>query len=78
MTKMTILQLDSMRTFSNYVGQTINVLTSAYTANIDRGFVHSAKGIHSSSSLRGLESRGYIRIEQAMWKGASITVLKGL
>ena len=75
---LTTLQLDSMRTLSNYVGQTINVLTSMYDANVDRGFVSSAKGIHSSSSLRGLERKGYIRIEQTMWKGASITVLKGL
>jgi hypothetical protein len=75
---LTASQLDSMRTLGNYVGQTINVLTSQYTANVDREFVSSAKGIHQSSALRGLEKKGYIHIEQAMWKGASVTVLKAL
>ena len=78
MKTLTTSQYDSMLRFSNYVGQTIDVLTSQYHANVNPEFVRNAKGIHNSASLRGLEKKGYIRIEQAMWKGATITVLKVL
>jgi hypothetical protein len=75
---LTALQIDSMRTLSQHVGQTVGVLTSQNTANVNPSFVSSAKGIHSSASLRGLERKGYLRIDNAFWKGATITVIKAL
>jgi len=71
-------QIESMLTLSNYVGKTIDVLTSEYTANINPDFARRAKGLHKGSTLRGLQSKGFIKIEETFWKGATVTILKGL
>ena len=71
---LTAKQADQMRSLSNYVGQTVNVLTSYYDANVSPDFKHV--GIFNSASLRGLAAKGFIRIERTYWKGATITVLK--
>lgn len=77
MDKLSKSQRDSMIALNQYVGETVDVLTSGYTANVNPEFVARAVGgTHSSAGLRGLERRGFIRIEVAMWKGARVTVLK--
>lgn len=79
MPALTANQIDSMHCFNHFVGETVDVLTSGYTANVNPEFVRSAKGgIHKSAALRGLEAKGFIRINRAFWKGANVTVLKGL
>lgn len=76
MTALTANQTDAMQKLNGYVGQTVEVLTSQNTANVAREAVQNAVGIFSSAALRGLESKGLIKIELAYWKGARVTVLK--
>lgn len=77
-TQLTKLQLDAMRTLTNYVGETVSVLTSQYDANVSQRAKDESKGTMSSAALRGLESKGFIKIVAAYWKGATVTVLKPL
>lgn len=78
-TTLTRNQMNSMDSLNGHVGETVDVLTSGYTANVAPEFVRRAVGgCHSSAALRGLEAKGFIRINRAFWKGANITVLKGL
>lgn len=67
-------QLDAMRSLGNYVGQTVDVITSQYDANVAKTFKPVA--YVKSSTLRGLEARGLIRIVRAFWKGATVEVLR--
>lgn len=66
-----------MATLGRYVGATVEVLTSEYHANVAPQAVRDSVGTVSSAALRGLEARGFIKIELAYWKGATVTVLKG-
>lgn len=77
MTKLNERQSDAMRTLSNHVGQTVDVLTSQHTANVAPAAVANSVGTINSATLRGLQAKGMIRIEATYWKGATITVLKG-
>jgi len=77
MTKqLTANQADAMLTLSRYVGQTVQVLTSQYDANIAPAARKASVGTFKSAALRGLESKGLIKIDNAYWKGATITVLE--
>ena len=77
MTKqLTANQAEAMMALNGRVGQTVEVLTSGFTANIAPQAVANAVSIFSSAALRGLEAKGFIRIDNAYWKGATITVLK--
>ena len=76
MANLTPNQAAAMAALHSYVGQTVQVLTSQNTANVARQAVANAVGIFSSAALRGLEAKGYIKINLAYWKGANITVLK--
>jgi hypothetical protein len=76
MTNLTDNQADAMITLSQYVGQAVQVLTSEYTANVAQAAVAASVGIFKSTALRGLAAKGFIRIEGAYWKGATITVLR--
>ena len=76
MNKLTNHQADAMRSLTNYVGRTVNVLTSQYDANVSPAFRDSSVGTMNSAALRGLEKKGFIKIENAFWKGATVTVLK--
>lgn len=73
---MTPHQQDAMGLLGQFVGQTVEVLTSAYTANVNPAAVTSAKGIVNAAALRGLHAKGFVRIEVAYWKGARVTVLR--
>ena len=76
MTKqLTASQAEAMATLSRYVGQTVQVLTSEYDANIAQAARKASVGTFKSAALRGLETRGLIKIERAYWKGATVTVL---
>lgn len=68
-------QESAMRDLSNWKGETILVLTSQYTNNVNPDFVRDAKTTINSATLRGLEKRGLIRIDDAYWRGATVTVL---
>jgi hypothetical protein len=76
MTKLTANQADAMATLNGYVGQKVQVLTSGFTANVNPQAVRDSVGIMSSAALRGLQAKGFIKIELAYWKGATITVLQ--
>lgn len=77
MTKqLTAKQADAMLTLNNYVGQTVQVLTSQYDANVAEQAKRDSVGTFKSAALRGLASKGFIKIELAYWKGANITVLQ--
>jgi hypothetical protein len=78
MTRLTANQIDAMNTLNNYVGQTVEVLTSQYTNNVSPDFLQRAKGIVPSVAIRGLEAKGYIRIVNSYWRGATVEVLKPL
>lgn len=69
-------QHNAMCTLTNHVGKTVDVLTSQYDANVSPAFVKRAVGTMKSAALRGLEKRGFIKIVDAYWKGATVTVLK--
>ncbi len=58
------------------VGETVLVLTSGY--DVAPQAQKAAVGYASSAALRGLEARGYIRIDAAFWRGATITVLRDI
>lgn len=79
-TKLTRAQTDVMLTLSNCVGRTVDVLTSQYDANVDADFRKRAYhlGSTTASTLKGLEAKGFIKVERSFWKGAVVTVLKGL
>lgn len=77
MTKLNERQADAMRTLTNHVGHTVDVLTSQHTANVAPSAVAKSVGIFNSATLRGLQAKGLIRIDATYWKGATITVLKG-
>lgn len=76
MAKLTEKQADSMLSLGNYVGRTVDVMTSEYARNVNPEFVRRSVGLFNASTLRGLERKGFIRINQAMWRGANITVLR--
>lgn len=78
MTKLTDNQAEAMNVLGQYVGRTVEVLTSGYTANVAPAAIANAVGTFNSAALRGLEAKGFIRIELAYWKGARITVLKSV
>jgi hypothetical protein len=71
---MTANQTDALNTLAAHVGKTVQVATSDYLANVAKTFKPVAHV--NSSTLRGLETKGFIRIESAYWKGATITVLR--
>jgi hypothetical protein len=75
-TALTQNQSEAMMTLNGYVGQKVQVLTSGYTANVNPQAVRDSVGIMSSAALRGLQAKGFIKIELAYWKGATLTVLK--
>lgn len=69
-------QADSMASLNGHVGKTVDVLTSEYTRGVNPAFVARAVGgFHNAAALRGLEARGFIRLEATFWRGASVTVL---
>lgn len=76
--KFTPNQYDAMCAFDKYVGKTVSCLTSQYDANVAERARRESVGTFNSAALRGLEARGYIKIELAYWKGATVTVLKGM
>jgi hypothetical protein len=69
-------QTEAMNVLSQYVGKKVQVLTSGYTANVNPAAVAASVGTFSSAALRGLQAKGFIKIELAYWKGATITVLQ--
>lgn len=75
MTALTNRQADAMMTLGNYVGRSVQVLTSEYTANVSQKAVEDSVGTFKSATLYGLQARGLIKINLAYWKGANITVL---
>ena len=76
-TKLSATQQIAMQAYSLRTGETFDVLTGEPTKNVDREFVQRAYGPKiSQAALRGLEARGLIKINQAFWKGATITVIK--
>lgn len=74
--KLTGLQADAMQTLGGHVGATVDVLTSQATAAISPAFVDQAVGIISAATLRGLESKGFVKIVRTFWRGATVEVLK--
>jgi hypothetical protein len=76
MTKqLTANQTEALYVLSQYAGQTVQVLTSQYDANVAAKAKADSVGTFSSAAIRGLASKGFIRIEGAYWKGATLTVL---
>jgi hypothetical protein len=75
MTKLTANQIEAMQVLGQYEGQTVHVFTSQYIHNVAADFRAKALGYVKSSTLRGLAAKGLIRIDNAYWKGATITVL---
>lgn len=73
MTNLTANQADAMQALRGHVGRTVQVATSRYDANVAATFQPVA--YVNSAALRGLERKGFIRIERAYWKGADVTVL---
>lgn len=72
---MTSNQTAAMNVLGKYVGQTVQVLTSQYDANVAPQARADSVGTFNSAALRGPEKRGLIKIDRAYWKGATITVL---
>lgn len=75
MANLTTNQAEALDRLSQYVGQTVLVLTSQYDANIAPEAKRTNVGTFNSAALRGLAARGYIKLD-AFWKGANVTVLK--
>lgn len=71
---LTANQMDCAHFLNGRVGQTVLVLTSGYRVAPEAE--KTAVGYASSAALRGLEARGYIRIDHAFWRGARVTVLR--
>lgn len=71
-------QIDAMRGLGSYVGKTVEVLTSQYCATVPKAYRDRCVGTFNASTLRGLEAKGYIKFESSYWKGATITVVRGL
>lgn len=67
-------QREALTILAPYAGQTVEVLTSGYTANIAPDAVRSAVATIKSQTLRGLAAQGHIRIIDSYWKGARIHV----
>jgi hypothetical protein len=78
MSKLTPAQQQVMYSLNSRVGQTVEVLTSEYTAAVNPDYVKRAifLGTVSSATLRGLETKGFIRIVETYWRGAMLEVLK--
>ncbi len=75
MTNLTANQAEAVYVLSQHAGKTVQVLTSGYTANVSPKAIADSVGTFSSAALRGLQAKGFIRIENAYWKGATVTVL---
>lgn len=73
-------QIDTALTLSNYVGETVDVQTSQYTHSGSGKPLYpetwKPKTIATLATLKGLETRGYIRIVETFWRGATVEVLK--
>ena len=78
MNALTAKQRDVMMSLSGKAGQTVEVITSEYDANINPEYRARAifLGTVGSSTLAGLEKKGFIKIEETYWKGATLVVLK--
>jgi hypothetical protein len=76
MTNLTANQAHAMQSLTSYVGRTVQVGTSHFDANVAPTF--NPVCIANSAALRGLERKGFIKIERAYWKGADVTVLRGI
>lgn len=74
--KLTARQSDAMARLGAYVGQTVQVLTSQYDANVAEAARRASVGTFNAAALRGLHAKGLIRIERAYWKGMTVTVLR--
>lgn len=75
MQTLTANQAEAMMTLNRFVGQTVQVLTSQYDANIAKAARESSVGTFKSAALRGLAAKGFIELD-AYWKGATVKVLK--
>jgi len=73
--QLTTNQAEALSVLSQYVGQTVRVLTSGYTANVNPQAVRDSVGTFSAAALRGLQAKGFITMN-AYWKGATVTVLQ--
>lgn len=72
-------QYDTMCDLNPHVGKTVDVQTSQYDNGINPEFLkRKVGGFQSASTLRALERKGYIKIVDSYWRGATVTVLKGL
>lgn len=72
---MTPNQEAAVQALREHAGRTVQVLTSGYTANVSQQAVSNSVATVSSAALRGLEKKGFLKIECAYWKGATVTVL---
>ena len=75
MTALTPSQIAAAAFLNAHVGETVLVLTSGYTANVNPQAVRDAAGYATSTALRGLAARGFIALD-SFWKGANVTVLR--
>jgi hypothetical protein len=76
MSKLTPNQADAMLALNRYEGQTVEVLTSGYTANVAAKAVRDSVATVSSAALRGLEAKGFVKIVDSYWKGARVSVVR--
>lgn len=67
---------DNQHQFLNSVevGTTYEVGTSGYSNSKATGYWKPARYC-SSATLRGLETRGLIRIDRSFWRGAEVTII---
>ena len=58
------------------VGETLYVATSEYSNSKATGYWNDWKLRSTVATLKGLETRGVIKIDLLFWRGAKVTVLK--
>jgi len=75
MTKLTASQVEAAQFLNAHVGETVLVLTSGYTANVNPQAIRDAAGYATSTALRGLAAKGFVEVD-GFWKGANVKVLR--
>jgi hypothetical protein len=76
MKALTPTQAEFLSVTSGLVGQTFDVATSQYSCSKATAYWNGYKTHCTVAALRGLEKRGFIKVDLFFWRGATVKRLK--
>ncbi len=76
--KLTVRQKAAMAALNAHVGKTVNVLLGEPVVSMNPDFAKSAACRTTGPTLRGLHAKGFVRITNSFWRGATVEVLRAM